>query len=109
MPEAVLQPAPVRAKTRRYRAIHSCSRSSCGMDEAIADHRTAAFSRPWRDVQRERGATSPPARSRRLACVLDRKPPEDWPPDDVVEQADPAEAPGQHAGRRAVDESHGAE
>src|SRR5688572_30004436 len=98
MPEAVLQPAPVSAKTRRCLAIQSCRRWSCGASQVIADHRTAAFA-----------ATSPLAGSRRLAGVPDREPPEDRPPDDVVEDADPAEAPGKRSGRRAVDESNGAE
>ncbi len=33
-----------------------------------------------------------------LACVRERESPEDRPPDDVVEHADPAEAPGQRTG-----------
>ena len=42
--------------------------------------------------------TSPVGRSPGLACVLERESPEDRPPDDVVEHADPAEAPGKRTG-----------
>jgi len=35
MPDAVLQPAPVSAKTRRCLATHRCSRSSPGSDVPI--------------------------------------------------------------------------
>ncbi len=40
---------------------------------------------------------------------LDREPPEHRPPDDVVEQADPAEGPGKRTGQGAVEESQGTE
>src|SRR5687767_5934022 len=44
-----------------------------------------------------------------LACVLERKPPEDRPPNHVVEDADPAEVPGKRTGQGTVDESYGAQ